>query len=423
MPKKIAPLSDRQCRDLRYDAKVPRKNVLRDGDGLLLVALPSGRKSWRLRYRNPEGRDHTAAHRFGYPELSLADAREWRREMRALLAQGIDPLRQRADQEEEEAANENHRFDRVCEAWIAYNTPDWAPATLERNNSLTRNVLLPTLANKQVAELEWHDVLAACLTYETIGRRSSAHKAKSLAVQILDYAVVHLRIRPDNPARLIPKGGLKPNNEKPFPHLTDPERIGALLRDIDGYQGTVTVRNALRLLPLVFVRPSELRMATWGDIDLDGGQWVIPAELTKMRRAHVVPLSRQALGILRDQSPMRKSNEPTAYVFPVGSIRRNPDGSRKPPQPISEAAFNAGIRRLGYATGQQTGHGFRHIASTHLHECGEFRSEVIEAQLGHKDRNQIRATYNQAQYLDERRRLMQYWADYLDELRLQQSSR
>ena len=407
MPKRSAPLTDKQCRQLKYDPESRSANKLRDGDGLFLHVLSTGRKVWRLEYRTAKGTrsEATFPHDYGAEYGSLAAARAWRAETKALIAEGIDPVQHVKAQRAARHAAAISTFRAASEEWIAHKSEDWAPATQAKVVSTLDNVLMPWLGPRPVAEITPQEILHCLQRYERQNKRSMAHNAKTYAGQIFRRTIV-LGLRNDDPAAAL-KGALKPKNEREMAHLQSDAEIGGLLRAIDAYHGTPTVRAALRLLPLLFCRPGELRMACWAEVDTEAGIWEIPAERMKMRRAHIVPLSVQAKAILSELASFtRHSGED--LLFPA---------VRHKGRPMSENTLNAALRSMGYDKSQQTAHGFRHIASTKLHDLG-WDSMVIERQLAHKDPNEMRRKYNKATYWEKRVEMMQAWADYLDSIKL-----
>jgi integrase len=279
----------------------------------------------------------------------------------------------------------------------------FAPATRKKCEWTINNLLLPYLGNKPIHTITAPDVLAVLRKLEGRGKIETAHRTKYRASQIFRYAIATGRAARDPTADL--RGALTQLNVQHRPALTNPKRVGELLRAIDGYVGQPTVCYALKLAPLVFVRPGELRAAEWSEFHLDGKnpEWRIPAERMKLRDPHIVPLSRQAIEVLEDLRPISSGR----LLFP--SLRTGAN-------PISDATLEAALRRLGYASSEMTVHGFRSMASTLLNEQG-YPPDVIELQLAHKERNRVRAAYNQAQRLEERRKMMQAWADYLDGLK------
>jgi integrase len=262
--------------------------------------------------------------------------------------------------------------------------------------------MFPFIGGRPIADVTSREVLTALRKVESRGAIETAHRTKQNASQVFRYAVATGRADRDPTAEL--KGALAPVRKSHHPSITDPKAIGGLLRAIDGYDGSPATKAALRLASLTFVRPGELRRAEWSEFNLDESEWRVPAERMKMREQHLVPLSRQAVAVLRDLQPITGRWK---HVFP---------GARTNGRPMSENTVNAALRRLGYTKDQMTGHGFRSMASTHLNEQGWHR-DAIERQLAHAERNEVRAAYNFAEHLPERRRMMQAWADYLDGLK------
>ena len=367
--------------------------------GLFLLTTPGGSKLWRLRYWY-DGKEKLLA--IGpYPATGLAKAREEVTKARAALARGEDPG---AAKQAEKAAKRApaDSFKSVAEEWLKKFSADWTDKHRARIRSRLEKELFPYLGKRPIRNITAPELLAAVRRVESRGALELAHRTLQHASAVFRYAVATGRAERDPAADL--RGALPPVSSKHFAALTTPADVGALLRAIDGFTGTAVVWSALKLAPLVFVRPGELRKAEWSEIDLDDGEWRIPAEKMKMREAHLVPLSRQAVAILRDLQPLTGSGR---YVFP---------NERTNDRPMSEAAILAALRRLGYSANEMTGHGFRTIASTLLNEFG-FKPDIIERQLAHRERNQVRAAYNRAAHLDERRKMMQAWADYLDGLK------
>ena len=311
---------------------------------------------------------------------------------------GIDPGNKR----KAEAAADADTFGAVAREWLERNTPNWAPTHAEKVIGRLDRDVLPWIGSKPIASITAPDVLAVMRRIDSRGARDSAHRVHQTIGQVFRYAVATGRAESDPTPAL--RGAIPPARKDHFATITDPDAVGQLLRAVDGYTGTLPVRCALQLAPLLFVRPGELRKAEWAELDLDAAEWRIPAERMKMRSAHIVPLASQAVAILCELAPLTGSGH---YVFP--SIRTRT-------RPMSENTVNGALRRLGYNVGTMTGHGFRAMASTLLNEQG-WPPDVIERQLAHAERNAVRAAYNHAEHLAERRKMMQAWADYLDVLR------
>ncbi len=348
-----------------------------------------------------------ATHPVDYPKTSLAAARSWRSDLKALLAEGLSPNQHAKAQAQARQAAALATFHAAADEWRAHSAHKWSAGYAEKVEGIIRRVLLPTLGARPIAEITEQELLHCLQRVEKQGLLHTAHDARQYASAIFRRAKLLGTRSSDNPADAL-KGVLKPQTKQNYPHLTNSSEIGALLRAIDGLNGTVAVSFAMRLLPLVFTRPTELRAANWGEFDLDSALWVIPEGRMKMRRPHMVPLAHQVVSILRELEPLTRQS-PSGLLFP-GRDRR---------KPISEATLSAALRRLGYDNTQQTPHGFRHIASTKLHEMG-WDTRVVELQLAHVDRNSIRATYNKAEHLPERAKMMQAWADHLEALKAAQ---
>ena len=390
------PLTDTMVRNAKPGQKAIR---LKDDRGLYLEVTPAGGKLWRLRYwlNSRENRISLGV----YPDVSLKDARERRDEARKLIANGVDPSKARQE-EKAEAAAEALTFEHVAREWYERFKPKWSPShSLDVIQRLEKNVF-PSLGPKSIRDIAAPELLAAVRLIEGRGAVESARRILQMCGQIFRYAIATGQADRDIAADL--RGSLPPAREKHHASITDPKAVAQLMRAIDGYQGAFMVLCALRLAPLVFVRPGELRHAEWSEIDLDGAEWRIPAPKMKMKEQHIVPLSRQAVAILRELHPLTGAGR---YVFP--SVRTSA-------RAMSENTVLAALRRLGYTKDEMTGHGFRSMASTLLNELG-WNRDAIERQLAHAERNAVRAAYNFAEHLPERRRMMQAWADYLDKLK------
>lgn len=390
------PITDTAARNAKPASK-PRK--LSDGKGLYLEVAPSGGKWWRLKYRYG-GREKRIS--LGtYPEVSLAKARERRDEARRLIADGIDPSAHRRTLKAEQRERAANSFEAVAREWHTKNASSWTPEHAERILRRLEANIFPWLGARPVAEVSAPELLAAVRRIESRGAIDTAHRALQNCGQVFRYAVATGRAERDPSGDL--RGALPPVRSRRFATITDPKRIGALLRAIEGYEGSFVVRCALKLAPLVFVRPGELRHAEWAEIDLEAAEWRVPAHKMKKREAHIVPLATQAVALLRELEPLTGRR---AYVFP---------SVRTAERPMSENTVNAALRRLGYGKEEITGHGLRAMASTILHEQG-WPTHVIERQLAHAERNKVKAAYNHAEHLPERRRMMQAWADHLGAL-------
>ena len=370
-----------------------------DEKGLYLLVKKAG-KYFRFDYRYG-GKRKTLA--IGvYPDVKLKDARDHRDQARKLIDNGVDPLEHKKTTRairEEQATNS---FEAVALEWFLKNKHIWVEGhsrTIIRR--LEANVF-PWIGSQDISTITAPDVLAVLRRVEERGALETAHRVNQICGQIFRYGIATGRAERDPSADL--KGALPPTKSKRMPTITDPKKIGELLRAIDGYEGHHITRCAMKLAPLVFVRPGELRHAEWHEIDFEKEEWKIPAEKMKMRSIHMVPLSNQSISILKEIEPLTGRGK---YIFP--SLRTSE-------RPMSDNTILSALRRLGYAKEEMSGHGFRAMASTLLHEQG-WQSDVIERQLAHIEGNSVKAAYNHAQYLPERRKMMQAWADYLDVLK------
>jgi len=387
---------------IRKAAPRDKPYKLSDGGGMYLEVMPTGAKYWRLKYRMT-GKEKRFA--LGvYPMVSLASARQGREEARKLLVQGVDPsaARQEAKQTKAEViAIAAVTFETVGREWMG--RQEVAEVTANKTRWILETFLFPEIGSRPISEIIPRELLAALRKIEESGKLETAKRAKIKAGQIFRYAVLEGKAKTDPTTSL--RGALKPPKNRHHAAITDPVKVGELLRAIDGFTGQPVTLAALKLAPLVFVRPGELWEAELTEIDLDGAMWRIPPERMKMNAAHLVPLSKQVLLILRELHPLTGTGR---YVFP---------GLRSASRPISENTVNAALRRLGYSNDEMTGHGFRSLAATRLNEMG-WNSDAIERQLAHAESNKVREAYTHAaQYLDERKRMMQVWADYLGALR------
>lgn len=384
----------------QVDAAKSKKRIYRlsDGDGLYLEVPPQGTKRWRLRYRF--GGKEKMLSLGTYPEVSLKTARDKRNELRALIQEGTDPSLAR--QEEQAIAAGHTTFEYIAREWHEQFKVNWTDGHATTNLSRLENNVFPWIGKKAITEITSPEILRLLRRIESRGAIETAHRVRGLMSRVFRFAIASGRADRDPAGDL--QGALPPAKSKHFPTITKPQEIAALLRAIDGYTGNLITKCALKLAPLLFVRPGELRHACWSEIDLNIPEWRIPGEKMKMSREHIVPLSRQAREILEELYPMTGSGK---YVFP--SIRTTE-------RPMSENTINAGLRRLGYGKEEMTGHGFRSMASTRLNEMG-WNPDAIELQLAHVEGNEVRAAYNRAKYLDIRIKMMQAWADYLDSLK------
>jgi integrase len=387
---------------------------LPDGSGLYLLVRPDGKKWWRLDYTHA-GKRKTIS--LGvYPNTGLSLARANAAKARALVAAGVDPSAARKTvKAEQAAANEIDRriaegipladsFEAVARKWFDKFSPGWVAGHADKIIRRLERDIFPWLGARPIAEIKAPDLLSAVQRIEDRGAIETAHRAMQNCGQVFRYAIATHRAERDISADL--RGALAKRNKKNhLPAITDPKAIGGLLRSLDGYTGFFVTKCALRLAPLVFVRPGELRKAEWSEIDLDNGEWNIPAARMKMREPHLVPLSRQAVEILRDLHAVTGRGQ---LVFP---------GARTNGRPMSDNAVLAAMRRMGIPKEEMTGHGFRAMARTVLDEVLGFRPDWIEHQLAHAVKDPNGRAYNRTAHLTKRREMMQAWADYLDKLK------
>jgi len=372
---------------------------LSDSGGLYLLVNTTGSKSWRLKYRFL-GKEKVLS--LGqYPHVSLLEAREARDSAKKLLARGLDPNDVKQKQVYEAKKEAANTFESVALEWHEKHKVKWVEKNAARNLSMLKRHVFPFIGSTPIAKVKASDLLSAIQKIEARGNSETAHRALQVCGQIFRFAIATDRATAD--LSLVLKGALSPVVVKHHASITDPKEIGQFLRDIHDYDGAYLTQQALKLAPLVFVRPGELRHAEWSEIDFKKAEWRISAEKMKMKSAHIVPLSKQAIAILND---IYNHTGHLQYVFTsVTSIKR----------PMSENTVNMAIRRIGYDNTQMTGHGFRSMASTILHEQG-WLHDAIERQLAHSDRNKVSAAYNYAEHLPLRKQMMQHWADYLDGL-------
>lgn len=391
------PLSDIAVRSAKPDSK-PRK--LADEKGLFLLVHPNGSKYWRLKYR-VTGKEKLLA--LGvYPEITLADARQRRDDARKIIANGLDPSEIKQQAYKTKVAAAANSFEAIAREWINSHMKDKASSHRDRTLRRFEVYLFPWLGSKPISDLTAQNILACIQRIQNQNKLETAHRVLAASGQVFRYAVQSGRAMRDITADL--KGALPSANVKHMAAFTEPKDVAELLRAIDGFKGTFTVQSALKLAPLVFVRPSELRTAKWNDIDLAAAEWRY--RVSKTNTDHLVPLSSQAIVILKEIKPYSGHGE---FVFM---------GGHDPKKPMSEAAINAALKRMGYDTKTQiTGHGFRAMARTILHERLEIDPHIIEHQLAHSVPDALGAAYNRTRFIEQRKVMMQQWADYLDELK------
>jgi integrase len=386
-------LTDTELKALRPREKPYKRS---DARGLYVIVNPDGARWWRFRYR-VGGREKLIS--LGtYPDTSLKLAREKRDDARRDLAAGIDPSAQRLAARMAAADT----FEAIGREWLKVQEPKLSAATLAKAEWMLTTFVFPHIGSRPIGEIEATDVLRLLRRVESRGKHETAHRTRQRCSQIFRFAVASGRARRDVTVDL--RGALAAVKTESLAAIVEPARIGELLRAIEGYQGHPAVTAALKLAPYVFVRPGELRAAEWSEIDVADSAWRIPAERMKMKSPHVVPLAKQALDIIEE---LRLLTGGSRFLFP---------SLRTVARCMSENAITAALRRLGYSGDEMTWHGFRAMASTRLNELG-FAPDIIELQLAHKERDKVRAAYNRAERLADRRSMMQQWADYLDGLR------
>jgi integrase len=398
MPRQAVTLTDSRVRSAKPR---DREYKLSDGGGLYLLVAPTGGKYWRMKYRF-DGKE-MAPLAFGvYPEVSLVEARERREAARRKLRGGIDPREQRKALKAAKVEEAENGFEVVAREWYARWSPGWSASHAETVIGRLNRDVFPRLGARPVGEITPSEVLQMLRAIEFRGALETAHRVRTICGQVFRYAVSTGRAERDPTADL--RDALSPYKKGHLPAITDPKALVPLLRAIDAYKGTHVVKCALQLVPMLMARPGMLREAEWTEVDLDEATWSIPGEKMKTASPHIVPLPWQAVALLRD---LRELTGRGKYVFPCHG---NPD------KPMSEAAIPVALHKLGYK-GKQTAHGFRATARTILDEVLRQRPDIIEHQLAHAVRDPLGRAYNRTSHLDERKKMMQLWADYLDRLR------
>ncbi|QCI64576.1 tyrosine-type recombinase/integrase [Phreatobacter stygius] len=391
-------LTDVAIRNLKPGAK-PKK--LSDEKGLHVLVTPQGSKLWRLAYRFDGKQKQLAIG--GYPEIGLKEAREKTEQARRLLRDGVDPSAKRRLDKITRAVTNATTFKSIADELLAKKAREGKAArTLQKLNWLM-GIANPAIGDRPISEITPPEVLAVLRGVEARERLESAKRLRAVIGEVVRYAIATGRATTDPTYAL--RGALRTPTVKHRAAITDPLALGALLRAIDGFDGQPATRAALRLMPLLFPRPGELRMAEWSEFDFDGAVWVIPGNRTKMRREHRIPLTRQAIDILRALQPITGAGK---LVFP---------GTRTALRPISENTLNAALRRMGYTPDEMTSHGFRASASTLLNESGKWNPDAIERALAHMDEDTVRRAYARGEHWEERVAMMAWWADHLDLLR------
>jgi len=386
---------------------------LRDGRGLYLLLRPNGARWWRWDYRRPVTAKRNTLSLGTYPDVSLAEARERHAAARKLLAAGVDPGENRKASKAARAESAANSFEVIGREWLALKASEWVDEHTDKQTARLVNHAFPYIGNKPIMDIGVGDLRPIISRISRNGHTEQLHRVMACISNVFKYAIATERAE-RNPAADL-SAAMPARNKRSFATITDPQEIGKLLRAMDGYTGLPTTKAALMLAPLTFVRPGELRGARWDEIEWDyaaGPRWVIPPARRKLRKSaktdpktepHIVPLSTQAIAILRELQPLTGHRE---HVFP---------GVRSPTRCMSNNTVNGALRNLGYTGDDIVGHGFRHMASTLLNEM-DFNPDVIECQLSHKGQG-VRAVYNLAKYFPARLEMMQAWADWLDSVR------
>lgn len=387
------PLTDAKVRSAKPKEKAYK---LTDGGGLYLLVNPNGGRYWRFKYRYG-GKEKLLA-LGAYPDLSLADARELHSQARRTLALGNDPSDVKKEAKRQAVLNSENTFEAIANEWCESRKHKWVTSYSEAMVERLKRHVFPKIGHRPIKDITAHEFLTVVRVVEGQGSLDLAQRLMQASAQIFRYAVATGRAERNPLVDL--KGALKPPVRKHQAYLKESD-LPEYLAKLEAYDGSIQTKLALKFLLLTFVRTTELRAATWEEIDFDKAEWRIPAERMKMREQHMVPLSKQAVGVLRE---LQSLTGQWSYVFA---------NQHKPSGFMSENTMLYALYRMGYHS-KATGHGFRATASTILNEHG-FEPSVIERQLAHAERNEVRAAYNHAQYLPERRKMMQWWADHLDE--------
>lgn len=392
-------LTDTQVRNARYNAE-GTGNRLSDGGRMYLQLDKSGGKYWRMNYRFA-GKDKTLA-LGAYPDVSLAAARKKRDKAREKLAAGIDPSEAKKTENRAVRIAAANSFEVVAKGWLEERKTVVEIGQYEKTSARFRNDVFPWLAKRPITDIEAPEILSVLKRIDGRGARFTAHRVRSEISRVFRFGIKEGFCKTDPAKDLI--GAIPPSVEKHFAAITEPVKVGEMLRAFDGFSGTFPVLCALKIAPMIFVRPGELRHAEWSQFDLDKGEWRYL--ISKTKTEHLVPLATQAVGILRELHALTGQDR---FVFP---------SARSKLRPMSEAAINAALRRLGYDTRTEiTGHGFRAMARTILHEELEHKPEVIEHQLAHAVPDNLGSAYNRTKFIRERRLMVQQWADYLERIK------
>jgi integrase len=390
------PLTEMKVKNAKFD-ETKKVTKIFDEKGMFLQVMKNDSKYFKFQYYYA-GKQQLIS--LGvYPETSLKEARARRDEARKMLDNGINPSSVRKLNKNSLLEDTENNFQSVATEWFVKFQSKWTPQHAKTKWRSLEKDIFPYLGKTPIKNITPQDVLNVLNRIQSRGAIETAHRAKSICSEIFRHGVLNSKCSTD--PTLILRGALLPTQTKNMASITDTEKLSGLLKAIDGYEGEFVTRCALKLAPLVFVRPGELRHAEWSEIDFDKREWRIPAVKMKMRRLHIVPLSKQAIAVLKEIQPLTGHWK---YVFP--SVRSKD-------RAMSNNTINAALHRMGYTKEEVTAHGFRGTASTLLHENG-FKSAIIEVQLAHMEQNKVKAAYNHAEYLAERTDMMQWWADFLD---------
>lgn len=397
MPKRVPPLSDIQVRNAKPKNKDYR---LTDGDGLYLYCHTSGGKLWRMDY-SFNGKRLTLA-LGSYPAVTLADARQRREDAKKLLANGVNPSEFKKAQKAAVISITANTFESIARKWHEEAKAEWSENYSGRLLTRLENDIFPAVGNRPITSIRTPE-MEELLKRVAIRTLETAHRLKIACDMVYRYAI-RKELAENNPVAAL-KGVLPPVKYKHMAAPTDPKDVAPLLRAIDDFNGGFTTKCALRLSPILFCRPGELRAAEWSEFDFEAEQWNIPASRMKMKEPHIVPLSKQAIAILKELQPLTGSGK---YLFP---------STRSPQRCMSDNTLNASFRRMGFEKDEITAHGFRAMARTILDEVLQQRVDFIEHQLAHAVKDPLGRAYNRTSHLPERRKMMQLWSDYLDGLK------
>ncbi|SEG49343.1 tyrosine-type recombinase/integrase [Marinobacterium lutimaris] len=392
------PLTDKQA---KAAAPAEKDYKLADEKGLFLLVKRNGAKYWRMKYRFA-GKEKLLS--IGvYPETSLKAARTKRDEARQLLAEGTDPSVAKRARKQATITAALNSFEAIALEWHQLKSAGWAQSNADKIKGRMEKYLFPVIGSRPIDSIEAPELLTLIRKIEAKEHYETAHRVRSYASKVFKYAIATGRASRDPAGDLV--GTLKPKQTKHYAAITTPQEFGRLLLAIDNYQGTPAVIAALKCSALWFCRPGELRQTEWAEVDFDNQMIVIPGDRMKMRNDHIIPLSRQSIEILRELEPLTRRSK---YVFP---------GVRGASRPLSENGVRTALLNMGYDNNTHTAHGFRATARTLLDEVLGYRFEWIEQQLAHEVRDTNGRAYNRTQHLEQRREMMQRWADYLDQLK------